>query len=302
MISKINWQHIKSMPAWKEWFQHYFGGLYHRVDQHHIFLMAGGLAFTLFVCVVPMVLILFSVLGVILQHGDIQAEINIFIERIIPYEAYASSVKLFIYERIEEFRTYRNIAGYIGGIGLLFAATSLFSSMRTVLNRVFHTGIDKHLLIGKLRDLGMVLLVLIYFLAATLVLPLLEVVKDSASHVVWLNRFELTAFGRFSFWALSFGIIFSVFCILYYLIPYEKLNKRVVLYSGLWATILWEIARQAFGYYITHVASLKAIYGTYVFLVVVAFWIYYSAVAFILGAEIGQLCKELMHKIDNVNI
>jgi membrane protein len=66
----------------------------------------------------------------------------------------------------------------------------------------------------------------------------------------------------------------------------------VPLVSAIAATFFWEIARQLFGYYITNVATLNRIYGTYALLVIVAFWIYYSSILFLVGAEIGQLYRE----------
>jgi len=39
-------------------------------------------------------------------------------------------------------------------------------------------------------------------------------------------------------------------------------------------------------------ATLNRIYGTYALIVVVAFWIYYSSILFLVGAEIGQLYRE----------
>jgi uncharacterized BrkB/YihY/UPF0761 family membrane protein len=47
-----------------------------------------------------------------------------------------------------------------------------------------------------------------------------------------------------------------------------------------------------FGFYITHFASIERIYGAYVLVVLLAVWIYYSSIIFILGAEIGQLYRE----------
>jgi uncharacterized BrkB/YihY/UPF0761 family membrane protein len=44
----------------KKFFKHYLGGLYHRLDEHHIFLLGAGLAFSFLVCSVPLVLIIFS--------------------------------------------------------------------------------------------------------------------------------------------------------------------------------------------------------------------------------------------------
>jgi len=286
---------LAGLPSWastKEWLAHYFGGLYDRADRHHIFLLSGGLSFSLFICVVPLVLILFAALGQVLERSALQSEINLFIERMIPYQDTADSVKDFIQERLVEFRSHRKVAGFIGGIGLLFAASTLFSSLRTVLNRVYETEVTKHVLIGKLRDFGMVLMVLGYFLVSTTILPLLEIVKDSTHKIGFLSFLELGTIERLTFFVFSFLLIYSVFYVLYYLVPYEKLEKRIVAVSALWAAILWEIAKQAFGYYITQVATITAVYGTYVFLIVVGFWIYYTSIVFIAGAEIGQLYRE----------
>ena len=292
----------KKKPIWffhpphyysiKLWLSHYFGGLYHRADEHHIFLYASGLSFSLFVCVVPIVLVLFSVLGMVLEKSALENEIIKMIDRAIPYETYNEIIKQFIFERIEEFRTHRRMAGLIGAIGLLFAASGLFSSMRTVLNKVYATRIDKSAIVGKLRDFGMILFVMAYVLVSVTILPIMEVVKDSASSFEFLSFIQLSLVDRVLIDIASFLIIYIVFFTLYSLIPYEKLQRRVVLNSAFWATLLWEIARQAFGYYITHMATLKAIYGTYLFLIVVAFWFYYTSVVFIVGAEIGQLYKE----------
>jgi membrane protein len=78
----------------------------------------------------------------------------------------------------------------------------------------------------------------------------------------------------------------------YSFIPYAKIGRKIPAVSALWATIFWEIAKYLFGYYLYNVASLDKIYGTYALVVVLAFWIYYSSVLFIVGAEIGQLYRE----------
>jgi len=80
----------------KEIFSHYFGGLYVRLEDHHAFLNAGGLAFSLFVCIIPFILIIFSVLGSILDSNYMQYQINTLIDTIIPYDQYSEFVKKII--------------------------------------------------------------------------------------------------------------------------------------------------------------------------------------------------------------
>ena len=294
MPGKIN--KLLHWHYYREWIIHYGGGLYDRVDRHHVFLMASGLAFAALMCIIPLILIIFAILGMVLGKPSIAQEIDILIERIVPYESYASFVKQLILSRVGEFTIYKNAAGIIGLFGLLFAATSLFSGMRTTLNTVYRVPSPESVLIGKLRDLGLVVLVLLYFLLSTTLLPSLEITKELADRVAALSFLRFDFVENLIVGAASFLIIWVAFLVVYFLVPYERPPKRVVVVSALSAAVLWELAKQLFGFYITHFVTLKLVYGAYVLLIVVAFWIYYTSLVFILGAEIGQLYRERLEK------
>lgn len=286
---------LKYKPSYKKiksFIKHYIGGLIKRTDEHHAFLLAGGLAFSLFVCIIPFLLILFYILGNFLNSQSVQTQVNIAINTIIPYEKYSDYVKEIIFKRINEVIEYKNIAGIIGGFGLLFAASGLFSSMRTILNRVFGIETNIHFLIGKLKDFALVLMVILIFFVATLLSPVLDLFIQAAQQVQSLSFFRSPIFEHFMLSVISLVLIFIVFLVLYSTVPVRKLGKNSTLISAMWAAILWEIAKQGFGFYIHHYTTLGKIYGTYALVVVVAFWIYYSSIAFIIGAEIGRLYSE----------
>lgn len=289
----ISWIKDKSgiMAVW-DWLKHYFGGLYDRIDRHHIFLLAGGLAFSLLICIIPLILIVFFVVGQVLAKQSVWEEINVFIDRVIPYQDYANYVKQMVFERVEEFRLYRSMAGIIGFVGLFFASSGLFSSMRTVLNLVYKIKVTEHALIGKLRDFGMVLLVLIYFVLTTAFLPAIDIFHGMNATAKIFENLNLKFLEELAFSGFSFTIVLVAFLILYWLIPHGRLPKKSIFLSALWAAVMWEIAKQLFGLYMSHAATLERVYGAYIFLIAVIFWIYYSAIVFIIGAEIGQLYRE----------
>ena len=58
--------------------------------------------------------------------------------------------------------------------------------------------------------------------------------------------------------------------------------------GAFWAALLWETAKQLFGFYLYNFAAFGKIYGAYALVVVVAFWIFYASIVFIIGAEIGK--------------
>jgi membrane protein len=70
------------------------------------------------------------------------------------------------------------------------------------------------------------------------------------------------------------------------------MKKRVYFVSSFWATIFFEIAKNAFTYYVTNVANYSKIYGNIAFIIVTALWLYIVSVIFILAAIIGQIYRE----------
>src|ERR1035437_1160746 len=210
----------------KVFINHYFGGLYTRIDEHHLFLNASGLAFELFLCIIPFMLIIFAVLGSILASNNIQYQINLFIDTIIPYSEYSEFVKKIIFTRINEVIEYKTIAGIIGGFGLFFAASGLFSSMRTILNQVFGITKSVNLLLGKLLDFALVVMVILIFFLATICAPIIHVLAQSAGQFEELAFFKAPIFQHFFLSMLSFTIIFLVFSVLSITVPYPPFRPR----------------------------------------------------------------------------
>lgn len=276
----------------KDFSRHYFLGLYNRFINHHVLLFAGGLAFSMFVCIIPFTLIIFWALGLWLDSTTVEYQLNTLIDTVIPYQSYADFVKEKFTMIIGDVIRYKNIAGIVGGIGLLVAASGLFSSMRTILNTVFSVEKEDSFIMEKLKDFGLIIMVIVLFFVASILLPLLDILRNSARDIEFMEFFAQGIFQQTFITIISLTIIFILFSILYYTVPTQRLNKRSVAMSALWAAIMWEAARQVFGYYVYNFASWGKIYGAYAALVVVAFWIYYSSVVFIVGGEIGRLFFE----------
>jgi membrane protein len=287
------------IPAWN-WFvgfaKHYFGGLYDRTDRHHLFLFSGGLAFSLFVCIIPMTLIIFWLLGKFLNSVEVEMQINTLIDTVIPYSEYANFAKSIIFDRVQEVVEYRNIAGWIGIIGLFFAASGFASSLRTVLNRVFGRDLDINMFLGKLRDFLVIIITVLVFLVLILILPMLDFFVSFAQTTPYLQIFNQPIFERVFTASFSFFMMFLIFAALYKFMPVVKIHKRSVAIGAMWASIFWVAAKILFGIYLSRFTTFSRIYGAYALGIVVAFWIYYSAAVFILGAEIAKLFDERLNE------
>ena len=286
-------------PRWKKilvFVKHYFGGLYNRFDTHHIFLFSGGLAFSLFTCIIPLVLIVFWILGNFLNSEEMELQIITLINTIIPYDDYANFTKEIIFNRVYEVIEFKNLAGILGIAGLFFAASGFFSSMRTVLNKINGTDVDINIFLGKLRDFLVILVAILLFFLSVLLFPILELLKSIAATTPYLQFFNSSIFLNI------FTILFSLLLMLvlnflfYTFIPTVKTHKRSALVGALWASFLWVGAKTAFGYYLSNFQTWGKIYGAYALIIVIAFWIYFTAAIFIIGAEIGKLFDERLRE------
>ena len=282
-------------PSWKKigaFLKHYFGGLYVRFDTHHIFLFSGGLAFSLFTCIIPLILIVFWILGNFLSSEEMELQIITFINTVIPYSEYADFVKEIIFSRVEELIELKNVAGLLGFVGLFFAASGFFSSMRTVLNKINGKDIDVNIFIGKIRDFLVILVAILLFFASILALPLLELFKSIAESTPYLQFFNHPIFQQVFTILVSIFIMLILMYLFYSFIPTAKIKHRSAFVGALWAALFWVGMKVLFGYYLANFQTWGRIYGAYALVIVIAFWIYYTAAVFIIGAEIGKLFDE----------
>ncbi len=281
----------------REFFRYYLFGLFRRMDQNNLFLAAAGISFSLFLGLIPFILFLFSILGNVFDQSVIETQINNFIDQAIPYPAYANYVKHLIVSRIPEVIESRTLAGIVGVVGLLFTSTWIFSSIRTILNQIFHVKIVKGYLYGLLRDALMVILVVFLISLTTFMYPAVKLFYEVTKYYPSIQHLTSSPLWNVSVYILSWILMVGMFFLLYYLIPYEQLGKKVALISALWATALWEIARNVFKYYLTNILSESPLYGAFVLILAILLWVFYSACLFIVGAEIGQLFRE-RHSVD----
>ncbi|PJA96412.1 MAG: hypothetical protein CO129_06685 [Ignavibacteriales bacterium CG_4_9_14_3_um_filter_34_10] len=275
-----------------EFIKHYFIGLWIKIDEHHLFLAGGGIAFSLLLSIVPFIMLSLSILGTFVDPGVIEEKIIFTIDTIIPYPEYANYAKQIISTKLPSVIEYKGFAAYFGIIGLLFTSTWIFSSLRTVLNQIFFIKTNETAIRGMIKDFKMVFLLLILIFISTFAVPLLNFIVLATNEIPVLSYLKISYVLNSIISYSATGIIFLMFYVFYSLIPHEKLEQKVALVSAIWATVLWDLARKLFGFYVSNFLADNQFYGAFVLVMVVLFWIFYSSCLFIIGAEIGQLYRE----------
>ena len=283
----------------KEFWAYYLGGIFRRFDEHHLFLMGAGIAFSLLLSFIPFILVMFSLFSSLIRQDIIELFIFRWVDAIIPYSEYSESIKNALVHRLPDVAGYKAIAGWFGIIGFIFSASTLFSGMRTILNKIYCVVHERSAIFGLLRDMGMVVILLFFVLLSTMALPLYNVISESADSITMLQTYGFGTFYTPMIKIFTMALVFTMFYLVYAIIPYGKLGKKVPALGALWATVFWEISRGIFSYYAKNFISTNKLYGAFGLAVVVLLWVYCLSVIFLLGAEIGQLYRERKVIIEN---
>ncbi len=283
--------------------KYYAGGLYQRAGSDHLFLFSSAISFSLSLCLIPLVLVIFFVLGTFVSIENITGQIGYFVDTLLPYPDSASFLKDLLLKRVAAVLAHKNTAGWLGIFGLLFAASGWFTSMRSSLNVIFRVQKTPNKIMGKLKDILLVWLILVFFALSFALLPSLQILVKF-SHTI--ERLLGVQFGDFEVHFFNFFALITIFYIssmLIYFIPDKRIIKRAVFLTAFWATLFQKIVHQTFGFYLAHFSAWGDIYGAYMVFIIGVFWIYLSSLTILLAAMIGQLFLERRSaKIDAIDI
>lgn len=177
------------------------------------------------------------------------------------------------------------LAKTIGMGAVLFGATTIFSQLRTTLDRIWHAPEARHssitmffiargLAFSALLGVGVLMIVSLVVNAA------LAATFEYTSDV--LPGSELLFRGMEML--ISFLMLSSLFGLLYRILPSTKIRWRYAALGGLVTALLFSLGKFAIGLYLSHMAP-GSVYGAAGSLVVILIWVYYSAQIILLGAE-----------------
>jgi membrane protein len=154
---------------------------------------------------------------------------------------------------------------------------------------IFQVERDRGILRGKAIDLLMILLAGIFLLVSMIL----------TSGITFIQSYRFDPFltlGPSLRFILKYIIpFFSTFwmCLLIYkIIPNRKIQFKTALQAAFFTSLLWEVAKQLFGWYVLHLGKFSMVYGSLGTLAIFFLWIYYSSGILLLGGEVAFLLEK----------
>ena len=258
-----------------------------KFQRDNALFLARGLAFDIVVCLIPAVFLLFVLFGFIFDSPrETMRFMAPYLKSVLPFSSQQVLLNLFSVVKGQK------VLGLVGLIGLVWTLSRVFGSIRTVLDTVFQVKEGRGILQGKLFDLKMMFLSSLFFLATVLITSFFALLKKISANLLGMKFFYLGVRGEMISIFLAFCFTFALFFCLYKFIPYRGIRTKTALYAALGSSILWEVAKHGFRLYLFKVAVLSQVYGSFGLLFTLIFWVYYSCIVFIFGAEMGWVWEK----------
>jgi membrane protein len=254
-------------------------------DKDDVSLLAAALTYYSFLSLFPLLLLAVTLAGIFLKPEDATKLIFQDVARVIP-----GATALLSEAVAEAFRNRAN-AGWLAlaGIAILaFSASGAFGTLDKAINRAWGTEKVPGFLVSRLVSFVMMLGV-----AGLLVLSLMVSTVLTRTRAV-TSRLIGEVPGSQVFWqlvttAVSLGLVFLVFLLMYWFIPRAGVHVRDAWPGALLASVAWVVLKELYALFLgSQFATYDAVYGTVGAVIALLTWIYLSSMIILGGAEFAS--------------
>lgn len=248
-------------------------------------LLASAITFNVLVTAIPFLLLVLSLLGLVVQSSsEVRVEVLEIIRRGLPVSAGVGR------EWLDGLADDHEWIGTIGVLGLIWATTRLFGSLRDVLEIVFEIPRDtkRGFVRGKFEDARMVVVVGSLFLISVGLTSLARAAHTRLAAVIGLDLFRegwlVQGLGVVGGLVVTFGMFF----VLFRRVSGRRIESLDAILAAVFAAVLFECAKIVFVLATGRFTGSLELYGSLAGVVATMLWVYYSSVVFIVGAEIAS--------------
>jgi membrane protein len=242
-------------------------------------LQAMSLTYTSLLSLVPFLAVAFSVLTAFGVDNVIEPLLTEVLEPLGPE---GSEITRRIVQFVQNIQV--GILGAVGLATLFYTVVSLVSTMEDALNQIWRR---PHSRSWGQRFTTYTSIVLV---GPVLVFTALALTASAQNYWLIERLFQIKAVSAlFTVMTrvMPFLLLWAVFTFIYKVIPYARVRFTSALIGGLAATILWQLAGNFFGLFVSASGRYAAIYSSFAIVIVFLIWLYVAWLIFLLGGEIA---------------
>ena len=275
-------------------------------NENNCFIRAGALAYTTIFAVVPLLAIVFAMIGAFAPFRQYENQIMDFVlAQIMPpvsdeqqpeaTQDAATRIKQFLLEKQEALREASTALGAVGVGMLVLSIISVMATVERAFNKIWH--------VDKPRSL---FFRVIYYWSLTIV-PILVVISlafaaslTSSSAVLWLKTLPVINYIIthiiFTF-IICYGaplfLMWVAFTALYIYMPNTTVKLHAAMAGGGVAAVLFEAAKWANFIFSSKFIGYSVLYGAFAAVPIFLVWVYSVWVIVLLGAEVSYAWQNI---------
>ena len=250
--------------------------------------LAAAIAFYAILSLIPVLFLVIAILGYVVGSSE------------DTFRAVLASVREFIphisndlVHNLESVVANRGRLSWLGLGALTVAAGLVFNATEFALDRIFAVDRRRSFIRSRLLSMAIVVamgLVLLFSFYVGVVFHALNAEPDLVPYgqalIIQLAR------GLRAQYLTSVLLVWACFMLALRVFPHAQVGWREAALGALVGTVLWEIARRFFLWYLANLAQFSVVYGSLGALVAVMVWIYMSATIFLFAAECVVLLRQ----------
>ncbi|MDZ7716865.1 MAG: YihY/virulence factor BrkB family protein [Balneolaceae bacterium] len=278
------------------------------VKKKDVFHHASAIAFNLFICAIPFVLLMISIIGYLLSYEDAFQEIVRYGQELFPSFTYESRTGD-IFQGAVTLETLlnpligaRRVFGIVGLVILVVFSQGLFHTVKHVVFDIFDIGDRKHPVLELIYSfftfglIGSVFIAFSFAISLVSLFSLREIAIPLTDMVIQLSWV-------YEFLNIVIPVLFTLFLfyILFRYISEKRMSPKVAMVGALVYTVLFEIAKYGLGTYLEYAfGAYRYFYQGYTILVIISIWAFYSAVLLVVSVIAAKAFQEQFEKPEPV--
>jgi membrane protein len=272
-----------------------------RFGEDRCFNFSVTVSYFALLCSIPLVGLFIFLTTKILGSEDIA--INSL--NILSDEFFAKMDPLF-FERVQFVSRDVSNLSWFGLGGSFIAASFMFSNLLYAINYIFRAHYQKSFFYNRLMEyliMFVIGIIMLISLSITVIWTGLErAIRESTLFAEYVNPKVMSLVNNFFLqYLIPITLTFLVFFILYKFIPEIKVYTRPAAVAALASTLLWEVFKRIFAFYVAHFSAVgvvltRLVQGTLTSIIFFLLWITLSLAILFWGAELAAVLNERYHE------
>ena len=179
--------------------------------------------------------------------------------------------------------THKGSITLVSGLIVIWAAMALLSTIERAFNNIWHVGRGRNFLHRMIN----------YWALLTLGPLLLGLGIFIATSYATLGQLHKTVLSHLTPVILSYITATISFFLLYFILPNTKVKAKAAIWGASVAALVWIVAKNGFGYYVTFGKPYSSIYGVMALVPITVLWIYITWLVVLFGLQLTFTTQHL---------